>query len=1139
MSWGKQVHRDLVRQQDTSNNIVVGMNGTNGNCSCHKQSHCNRLTCYRRHTRSGSITQLKLLPLVITMLVLALAMPMIDAAVIKRSLAETNTIASTPTIDETNANTPPAGVGEIDFTTVNTPLLANKQTADNSNESGSSDPTVAPSEMHISVEPETTTGSSTTITVNTTNAESSTANFSLHVPQNVSNDIPKTLNEGYEGQRNIKQIFIESKFDNADAVLVEGLGNTLPDSIRNEIDGELEANAIPADEALSQVVSDQAEDGLTQHESSTKLAEKVADVLTEVTSANYFTEPHQSVFETTERSTIAQALTSNGDQSLSASKALSIFFPKPDAEPSSTTSMPVGGSEREPRNFKQINDNGNVDILNERSESDRQSMADTEMQNIEEAENGIKEEPLSAGKSMEAPKLNQNSEAALHSPETTELKEGKPKTLDLSKIYENIITRPDEEMQYDESMIILDGDESIDDEEEGESLTKNINTPQLHHTGSTESESPVANVTELTSVVSDEPSLSIVLNENLTASEPINGAVDDQSVDLLQLVETDPLLTEDVGTTVEPESVKNVHVVIKKQGVELDEALMGVTPVEVLEETTTVKVLVKKIVDENVLTTEKTLVTLGKDLSIEKEQNDDAAEEASTDLDVASEARETNEGEGIVHNKEISNEEVKLNNDNNQMDRANNTQAEQEEHGEQEEQREQEMQSQQEEQSEPQRESDREAQSQQIEPNEQEEETPEEEENTSSSIELNTQFEGKEDVLNGDKQFFTQTNNDIGNQAEKSTTTPSTLEEVIVQDEAVDDLNVLQSSTQGTVSAQEKVESKIKALQEIENNFTDEEMEKTSHSTSEEEEISKEDTQNETKAPEHSIETKAIANEEAEASVSQEEAEESSSVETAAEEDEKKEKALHSSTVKAVTEKAQEQNSVSRSSTATEHTDAQIHISLFSTTSIPNQELEHTSSSIAAATETHTTDRKEIETFEDANNNTEDPDIVPLLVGVSTGQGEVTASTKGSRSINTQTHHSMLLTQMDDAAAATLFETFPPHDVDRTMNDHLAAESKAGIGKVTSAALLSRSGVIITVCTSIACMFLLASVVAFLISFQRQHGTLDIEMQEQRCGKDNLDEEDDEVGTCTKLLDIELPKTTIVSASSEELEECL
>ncbi|XP_073819184.1 dpp target gene [Musca autumnalis] len=137
---------------------------------------------------------------------------------------------------------------------------------------------------------------------------------------------------------------------------------------------------------------------------------------------------------------------------------------------------------------------------------------------------------------------------------------------------------------------------------------------------------------------------------------------------------------------------------------------------------------------------------------------------------------------------------------------------------------------------------------------------------------------------------------------------------------------------------------------------------------------------------------------------------------------------------------------------------------------------------------------------------------------------------KGSRSVNTAL--------IDDDVAATMFETYPPQDAGQTFNGNLADESAVGIGKALPVSVndgSNRSTTIIILSSGTAFIFIIISVTIFLISFQRQHGTLDIEMQERSCGKDNLDEEDAE--TFAKLLDVELPPS--VAIALEETEECL
>lgn len=124
-----------------------------------------------------------------------------------------------------------------------------------------------------------------------------------------------------------------------------------------------------------------------------------------------------------------------------------------------------------------------------------------------------------------------------------------------------------------------------------------------------------------------------------------------------------------------------------------------------------------------------------------------------------------------------------------------------------------------------------------------------------------------------------------------------------------------------------------------------------------------------------------------------------------------------------------------------------------------------------------------------------------------------------------------------DDKAATSFESYQPPDVGRTFNDNLADES-AGIGKalpVFVTDISRRSTIIIIFSCVTAFLFIVISLIIFLISFQRQHGTLDIEKQERNCGKDDLDEEDAQ--TFTKLLEVELPLSVVLAL--DESEECL
>ena len=122
-------------------------------------------------------------------------------------------------------------------------------------------------------------------------------------------------------------------------------------------------------------------------------------------------------------------------------------------------------------------------------------------------------------------------------------------------------------------------------------------------------------------------------------------------------------------------------------------------------------------------------------------------------------------------------------------------------------------------------------------------------------------------------------------------------------------------------------------------------------------------------------------------------------------------------------------------------------------------------------------------------------------------------------------------------AVATLFEVYPPQDVEQTVNDNLADEL-SDIRKTLTVSFIdgsSRSTIIIILCSTTAFLFILISIIIFLISFQRQNGTLNIEMQERSCGKDNLDEEDAQ--TFAMLLDVEFSQFS--SVALDETDECL
>ncbi|KAH8330709.1 hypothetical protein KR067_006623, partial [Drosophila pandora] len=118
-----------------------------------------------------------------------------------------------------------------------------------------------------------------------------------------------------------------------------------------------------------------------------------------------------------------------------------------------------------------------------------------------------------------------------------------------------------------------------------------------------------------------------------------------------------------------------------------------------------------------------------------------------------------------------------------------------------------------------------------------------------------------------------------------------------------------------------------------------------------------------------------------------------------------------------------------------------------------------------------------------------------------------------------------------DDSTATPLVSYPPHDAGRTFDSNTADEHSAQLSNPSN----YRSTLIIALCSGTAVIFIVASLVIFVVSFQRQHGTLDIEMQEQRLGKDVQDDEDAQM----KLLDVDLTKAVIVPSGNEETDECL
>ncbi|XP_016961464.1 enolase-phosphatase E1 [Drosophila biarmipes] len=120
---------------------------------------------------------------------------------------------------------------------------------------------------------------------------------------------------------------------------------------------------------------------------------------------------------------------------------------------------------------------------------------------------------------------------------------------------------------------------------------------------------------------------------------------------------------------------------------------------------------------------------------------------------------------------------------------------------------------------------------------------------------------------------------------------------------------------------------------------------------------------------------------------------------------------------------------------------------------------------------------------------------------------------------------------VSDDSTATPLVSYPPHNAGQTFDSNSADEHSAQLSGPSN----YRSTLIIALCSGTAVIFIVASLVIFVVSFQRQHGTLDIEMQEQRLGKDVQDEDNVQM----KLLDVDLSTPVILPMGNDETDECL
>ncbi|XP_055853585.1 uncharacterized protein LOC129917212 [Episyrphus balteatus] len=116
-------------------------------------------------------------------------------------------------------------------------------------------------------------------------------------------------------------------------------------------------------------------------------------------------------------------------------------------------------------------------------------------------------------------------------------------------------------------------------------------------------------------------------------------------------------------------------------------------------------------------------------------------------------------------------------------------------------------------------------------------------------------------------------------------------------------------------------------------------------------------------------------------------------------------------------------------------------------------------------------------------------------------------------------HIDSLQTMRDESSSSSVIsdEVIAPASVGRSLNEIVAE----GLGKPlptrsvgdepssSSYSSEDKTTTVLVLCAAAGGIFIAFSFAIYLISFQRQHGTLDIEMQEQQCGKDNLDEDED------------------------------
>ncbi|XP_017463747.1 PREDICTED: uncharacterized protein LOC108357165, partial [Rhagoletis zephyria] len=234
-----------------------------------------------------------------------------------------------------------------------------------------------------------------------------------------------------------------------------------------------------------------------------------------------------------------------------------------------------------------VNANENFEILNENAVAENEINEDGEKQNIEREKNENLDRLLGEVKNTTSTKLDPTCEAKLYTHDSNEITEdGVQSHQKLDNSQEN----NDKENNSSESQESIYVETEKRDNAEinisklSDDLKESLKTTQKGIADVETEDEHIA--TEITPVEGDTPSLSIVLNENLTATEPVEALENAPLEELIHFEESQSLLNEQTDTTVEPEAVKSAHIVIKKPGVELEVDQIEPLHIEVQEEAT-------------------------------------------------------------------------------------------------------------------------------------------------------------------------------------------------------------------------------------------------------------------------------------------------------------------------------------------------------------------------------------------------------------------------------------------------------------------------------------------------------------------------------------------------------------------------